>query len=91
MASRDLVAWSWQKPGCPSRSASSGRDTNPPLSLHREANRCSTTSFAASTCLQRTDATHCCLPHVKLVETDKEICGTAEFPGLDEKKKDIVI
>jgi HSP20 family protein len=94
MAFRDLIPWSRQENRLPVPVSAEHheRGEHPVLSLHREVNRLFDDVFRGFGVpsvggIARGPS----WPHVELGETDKDICVTAELPGLNEKDVDIVL
>lgn len=93
MAVRDLIPWSRQENRLPAPvSGEREPGTHPLLSLHREVNRLFDNVFRgfgvpSAASFDRGFG----WPQLELAETHKEVCVTAELPGLDEQDIDLQV
>ncbi len=85
MALRDLVPW---------RRGELARGTDPFLALHREMDELFDRFFGDGEVAAWPPASWAgasFMPKVDVSETDKDVCVTAELPGLDEKDIDLAL
>lgn len=86
MSVRDLIPWGRATGSVPSAS----RDRDPFVALHREVNRLFEDTFRSfSTPSLLRDGMN--WPSIEVGETDKDLCVTAELPGLEEKDADVTL
>lgn len=93
MAIRDLIPWGRENNQAPSLFRSGDRD--PFLTLHREMNRLFDEAFrgfdTGLPSLGGFTAARASWPSVEISDSEKEICVTAEIPGMDEKDVELLL
>jgi HSP20 family protein len=90
-----LIPWKWNKKNVPIRREESLADYSPFFALQQDMNRVFDgffRSFGTGLSDQFLESsTDLFQPRIDLTETDKEICVSAELPGLDEKDLDLTV